>query len=390
MRLSPNHPLCRERQMSFAPAVAATPLTVDHYSIRLLAKRPGSAWYLIRERDEYGEYPNIFVKCIFHEDGDKPRFIVLSDTGTGFSSSTQSQSQAPKSRRPGRVDIASFLEQHLNKDHRAPYIVVSTHCHYDHIMGIRKLQEAGANVLVLASSYDMNFISPWANLQKHSLCDKLGLEAPHYEVRWIDDLQEICLRDERSSLLNTAVRSGIIVLHTPGHTADSLSWYDADYHILSVGDTFYECESDDTRSGSNQWPREPPQPIIFPQEGNLEEWKLSLERLLAFVRTKNSCLAANDEDGQRSHVDRRVSLCAAHVTAATDAEEAIEDVLEFMEQVELDRVPRKLVSRDAQGETWQWQLCFEEPEPESVVPSLDVFRGHRFSLRALWKTIHPQ
>ena len=63
---------------------------------------------------------------------------------------------------------------------------------------------------------------------------------------------------------------GIMVLHTPGHTPDSLAWYDEEEMHLSVGDSFYE-EGEDGMA------------IQFPKEGNLIEWGAS-RFLLACLR----------------------------------------------------------------------------------------------------------
>ena len=52
---------------------------------------------------------------------------------------------------------------------------------------------------------------------------------------------------------------GVSVIHTPGHTPDSLAWYDHFEMHLYVGDSFYE-EGKDGMS------------ISFPGEGNLIEW----------------------------------------------------------------------------------------------------------------------
>lgn len=44
--------------------------------------------------------------------------------------------------------------------------------------------------------------------------------------------------------------TGIVILHTPGHTPESLACYDTESHLLSRGDSFYETSSQDTQSAS--------------------------------------------------------------------------------------------------------------------------------------------
>lgn len=56
------------------------------------------------------------------------------------------------------------------------------------------------------------------------------------------------------------------ILHTPGHTPDSLTLYDSDEGVLFVGDTLHENI-----------------PITFPEQGNVGLYLQSLDKLLSFV-----------------------------------------------------------------------------------------------------------
>lgn len=89
---------------------------------------------------------------------------------------------------------------------------------------------------------------------------------------------------------------GLQVLHTPGHTPDSLSLWEADTRGLFVGDTVYERE-----------------PIIFPPQGNIVQWFATMDYLIQFVHEKN------EED-----VNSRVLLHAGHCTSGADALDVLE------------------------------------------------------------------
>ncbi|KAJ9654607.1 hypothetical protein H2198_006353 [Neophaeococcomyces mojaviensis] len=369
------------------------------YSIQLLTSSPRSHTYVIRENDHFGEYPNIYAK-VYYGSNHVPSAIILSDSGTGLSSDDG-------------WNIAVFLSSTINPNHSAPYVVLTTHCHYDHICGIQQLLNAKANVTVLSSSHDLTYLTPWEHLQKHSLCEKLGLRAPVYDARWIEDGQNVGFWNKENQRKEF---SSITVIHTPGHTPDSLSWYDHETSALSVGDMFYEKESDETRSGSNgRWPREPPQPVIFNEDSNIVEWNASMHRLLDFVRFENRRLASGSgftsksrmeqdgfgestmltsfEDGANDWTivtasQRRVALCAAHVTIATDAEFALLDMLSFMLRVQLDQVPRiKVCDPEGKLDIWLWDDCKRSdlpPETNSRTAQINC----QYSVQAPWQIIH--
>lgn len=330
------------------------------YTISRLLTPTGepSATWLIREHDQYGEYPHIYAKlcetvvepCSMSSHGDTTstyKVIVLSDSGCGTdkinherrSSSSSvlgyeycsgskenkneavSLSQSSSSRsEPSRWNIHTFLLYTLNPGGRIPYIVITSHCHYDHISGIGKLPPTistsykaqkshsldGLHTTVLTSSLHKSFVTPYANLQKHSLSESVGIQAPKYAITWAEDLTEATWRlrttptDSDSEPVTIGTR--ITLIQTPGHTPDSLSWYDEDLALLFVGDSFYVKESTETRSAP--WGAEPPMPTMFDLEGNLTDMWASIEKLLRFVRVKNEELnsgkhqSAATADGQ--------------------------------------------------------------------------------------------
>lgn len=406
-----------------APASARQPVSSMPgcpYSIQLLHTNSFSSTYVIREKDEYGEFPNIYVKVYFSEPSRLPTVVVLSDSGTGLNiQNNQSldncgRNSSRNSHLPSSWNIATFLSSVLNPQHAAPYVVLTTHCHYDHICGIQHLLDAKVNLTVLSSSYDVGFLTPWSNLQKHSLCDLLGLQAPRYDARWIEDAQRITVTGH--PFPRNRFQTSITVIHTPGHTPDSISWYDSDSCTLCVGDMFYEKESDETRSGSDgQWNREPPQPVIFTHESNIVDWNASMHRLLDYVRFLNRRMGTDTiqfavppkQDGlgcevvfkevstpedEWSVIDtvpskRRVALCASHVTIGTDAELALSEMLAFMLRIQLDQVPKQKVQDSHFGhETWLWDDALASQDSDDYKTRRTQF--HQFSVKAPWSIIH--
>lgn len=393
------------------------------YTIQLLYTNSTSSTYLIREHDEFGEFPNIYAKVYYKQPTRLPIVIVLSDSGTGLDVKNEAivchgkndpQNRQIPSSSTRYWNIETFLASALNPGHVAPYVVLTTHCHYDHICGIQHLLNAKVNITVLASSYDKDFLTPWRTLQKHSLCPLIGLEAPKYDAHWIEDAQKITITG--LSHLQNRFQTSITVIHTPGHTPDSVSWYDSDSYTLCVGDMFYEKESDETRSGSGgHWPREPPQPVIFTHESSIIDWNASMHRLLDYVRYLNRTMGTGAsqptvpyrQDGLGSIVGfeerstseedwsiietipsrRRVALCASHVTIGTDAEFALSDMLAFMLRIQLDQVPRKRV-HDIQNDrdAWLWDdaLAPQYAKPEQN----DKVQCCQFSIKAPWSVIH--
>lgn len=213
-----------------------------------------------------------------------------------------------------------------------PYLVVLSHCHFDHIMDLKPLlglsedatQSSSVNVTIVSSSSAQPFTTPYERLMEHSLCNIFDVAAPSYQPSiWAADNEHITYEHPIGGIM----RLPAITIHTPGHTPDSLSWYDAEERVLYVGDTCYEDESDDSRAAL--WGVERPAPIVFPSEGDLLAWWRSVEKLTAFVEERNK------EDGER------VTLAAGHVTALVDAQTCLVAVKQFMSKVLRDKTEYK-------------------------------------------------
>lgn len=110
---------------------------------------------------------------------------------------------------------------------------------------------------MLASSHSPEFLSK-SNIPENSLCNYLRIRTPEYVPKLVPHGYTIGTQ-------------GVTVLHTPGHTPDSLALYDptSTPRMLYVGDTLYESA-----------------PIIFPNEGSIMDWFKSIEGLIGFVKTR--------------------------------------------------------------------------------------------------------
>ncbi|OAP56154.1 hypothetical protein AYL99_09333 [Fonsecaea erecta] len=394
---------------------AACPYTIE---VIQTSGCTNSKTYLIREFDRYGEFPHIYAKICgspsssatlsSHSPGlghsnvcwapgsEGDRVIILSDTGCGTETPRHHSSAPPAQKSHGRAEpevwnIRTFLEYTINPGGRIPYLIMTTHCHYDHIMGIGKLPptstaprprdllttESAARppTTVLSSSYGKSFITPYANLQDHSLCDKLGLQAPRYDVGiWAQDMSRVvftppttisspspCNTDPSlwPTLPTSIITTSLTILHTPGHTPDSLSWYDADLRLLCVGDSFYVKETSATHDA--KWGPEPPMPVIFDLESDLGQWWRSLKKVLDFVRARNAEFEKGEgpEDERLSGVNAKGSD-EAHAEAEAAAAEDDNDDEGFV-YIDADEVARATWKNDVEG--------VSQERAESTLPS---------------------
>ncbi|MCJ1389017.1 NAD(+) salvage pathway protein [Xylographa bjoerkii] len=261
-------------------------------------KRLNLSTYLIVENDRYQEHPFIYAKVV-----QSPSLLLLSDTGCGGGENSA----------PGLPSdtLRNFLEtfpiadnggkplnpRKLNGKPTLSYLIICTHCHYDHILGIPSFQEVSP--VILASSNEKSFIED--DLPKHSLCSDLDVPTPEYVISyWAADMEKITYNN--SPL-------GVQILHTPGHTPDELAWYDEAEHHLFVGDSFYERVATD-----NSYT----QAIIFPREGDIIVYMQSLEKLLSFVQQEN-----------RLHRFSDVRIGCGHITSSVDALGILKEVQRY-------------------------------------------------------------
>ena len=263
-------------------------------------RKLNSSTFLLVEADGFGERPFIYAKILPTQ-----KYLVLSDTGCGSSSDS------------GINTLRDFLETFLVPDNdnlplnphlgngkpSLSYLIICTHCHYDHILGIPEFLDA--NPTIVASAAGKTFIE--SDLPAHSLCKYLDLPTPAYTVsHWAADLEHL-------------LKGHLQILQTPGHTPDELAWYDSGERHLYVGDSFYDRVSED---GAYT------QPIIFPPHGDLVVFMDSLEKLSDFVGQQN-----------RDSGLPTLKIGCGHITSSADAASTLDEVKSFFDDVIAQRVP---------------------------------------------------
>ncbi|KAF7557739.1 hypothetical protein G7Z17_g475 [Cylindrodendrum hubeiense] len=335
------------------------------------ARRLTETIFLFRENDGYGQYPNILAKICMSDSFDSrdpattlaAGVIVLSDAGCATNVKNPYYGTPGNSDMPEKWNLNTVLKYTINPGGQLPYLVITSHCHFDHILGIGLLPPTDSNpkrgdvserqgppTTVLSSAFDPDFINPWDHLCMHSMAKTFKAVCPYYTIGVLaEDSQHILYN---SPSVSRPISTGIIVLQTPGHTPDSLSWYDTASHLLSVGDSFYEVSSPDTRT--SKWGADIRSPIIFETHSDLALWWKSVDRVLQFVREQNGQLIRQYTGAQQAP---RVAIGAGHVTALSpDAESFILSIRAFMSRILRDEVPTEKIDVDwlASLDLWGW------------------------------------
>ncbi|KAH8205371.1 hypothetical protein TruAng_000450 [Truncatella angustata] len=331
--------------------------------------------WLIREHDAFGEYPHIYARICSTRDkgGSRTSLVVLNDTGVGTIAENH---EAPCG--SSVWTIRNFIEHHLNPSKDIPYLIILSHCHYDHILGLQnflspdqgegeRVTSEDTDVTIMSSSFQKSFLIPHGSLEEHSLCKANHLNTPRFVPDiWALDEQRLVYKHKMGADMTLP----IITIHTPGHTPDSLSWYDEETRRLYVGDSLYQQETDYSRNAP--WGREAAAPIIFPNEGNILQWWRSVEKLEAFVKEENVL-------GKP-----RVTLAAGHVTAQVDAAGCLKNVKSFIAAVLRGDVPCRPLPDKRGKATGYWAFDADEPGKGltefSVVAPLFVIEEGRGSV----------
>jgi glyoxylase-like metal-dependent hydrolase (beta-lactamase superfamily II) len=246
------------------------------------------------------KYPFIYVKTYTN-----PRLLVVIDTGCGAHNGKE-----------GHVDeLKTLIEEQIGskygEDHYE-FMVICTHCHFDHIGGIEAF--AKADVPILASAYQPSFLES-RKRGANSLCDNFNMSTPKYEVT------KYCFYGE--PLQHNDVDLKLLVLHTPGHTPDSMAIYDAEERWLFTGDTLYR------RKATMPWGDEQDVPILLCLQSDWRNFVASIDKLRAFAQMEDR--GAPDKQPLR--------LAAGHTTSDAPAVELLQAASTFVHRVEAGRVP---------------------------------------------------
>ncbi|KAF4550605.1 Hypothetical protein D9617_16g013930 [Elsinoe fawcettii] len=303
-------------------------MVIRNHVSSFISTRLNDSTFAITEDDRFGEHPVLYAKLY----PGKP-VLVLSDTGLN----------APNKRSQNATysEIRKFLEecpipandnQPLNPGGRMQYVIIISHCHYDHIYGLPSFYEQGNAAyppIVISSLSGKDFVTH--DLYQHSLAPFRGLPRIEYKpTNFVENGASLVVRD--GSLVSSSQNSqaldinlGITIFNTPGHVPDELAWYDQSENHIFVGDSIYET------GDKNGFPGIYPGPIIFPAEGDWVVYMESMKRLLSFVQTTNQSFLLQGAG--------RVKLGASHNTMSVDAEEALEDVIDFFHRAGKGEVP---------------------------------------------------
>lgn len=317
---------------------------------------------LIIEDDSYMEQPNIYIKV--YSD-----LLLITDTGTS----------SPRDRHSSTcITLRTFLEtvpithpttakcEPLNPSGHKRYLILCTHAHYDHILGIPPFLDATPPPFIVASGNDPTFVT--TDLPTHSLCKYLGIPTPVYTINhWVRHLEDL----GHPSFLQTAVVEGrelvatkpsslgVRCLHIPGHTPDSLAWYDIDEHRLYIGDMFYAACPVPGKDSEDVSPLpEQEAAIIFPAEGDWSAYMSSLDLIISFAAHENTKLKSRSQQTApllEAPAPQRVKVGCGHVTFDGDAESMAREVKELFERILGGKVPvvRSFVKRGLRFDVWR-------------------------------------
>ncbi|EJD06343.1 Metallo-hydrolase/oxidoreductase [Fomitiporia mediterranea MF3/22] len=268
--------------------------TTANKTVAFRASRLTSTVFKIVEYDDiYSEHPFIYAKIV-------PGVIVLIDSGCGGATNDPTIDVTSLREFIETWPIANNDDKPLNENGRFEYIVVCTHCHYDHILA---LEQFSTDSQILASSYCPSFLAP-ENLPQNSQCRRLKISVPKYTPT---------LMAHQSCVTFEGKNTGLQILHTPGHTPDELALWDAKECMLYVGDTVYEWE-----------------PVLFPPEGDIVQWFETMDSLIDFVQNANQCTPREP-----------VKINCGHDTSMADALDVLEEGRSFLADVVAGKEPVK-------------------------------------------------
>ena len=205
----------------------------------------------------------------------------------------------------GTANYADFVLEFLAKqlgEERPPLLVINTHCHFDHIGSNAFLAARGGELA--ASGANQKFTNAALDAARDcSLAKMVGCTINPYQIsRWLANGEHIALSEDADDILE--------VLHTPGHTPDSLCLWLRRERVLFTGDTVYpHCAV-----------------IVANKDSFFAQFLASLELLDSFITARGA-------DG--------VSLACGHIAEALPASPALSEILALARAVQAGRAPAR-------------------------------------------------
>ena len=208
----------------------------------------------------------------------------------------------------GTANYADFVLEFLAKqlgEERPPLLVINTHCHFDHIGSNAFLAARGGELA--ASGANQKFTNAALAARDTSLAIEVGCTvAPYHVSRWLANGEHIALSEDADDILE--------VLHTPGHTPDSLCLWLRRERVLFTGDTVYpHCAV-----------------IVANKDSFFAQFLASLELLDSFITARGA-------DG--------VTLACGHIAEALPASPALSEILALARAVQAGRALRAAVAQ---------------------------------------------
>lgn len=184
------------------------------------------------EDDSFGENPYIYIKLY-------PDVIVIVDTGCNAPRQNDNQQVSSLREFLETTPVLENNDQPLNPSGQLPYLILLSHCHYDHIGGLITLGDIPKTTTVAVGSALQSEIIALGNLNQYSLHDELNLPSPYYPapLRLLDDGENI---HWKSPITGRTTDLKLQVMTTPGHSLDSIVVLDHSERVIFLGDSAYE------------------------------------------------------------------------------------------------------------------------------------------------------
>lgn len=140
----------------------------------------------------------------------------------------------------------NLLTDFLKKNDLIPVAVVQTHGHFDHVAGLKSLQENFPNIPILIHKDDSNLIGLNSAAEQKNQLYAIGFDdfLPFVSdlpdaTSFLEDEKTLadCIKDCDSEIQDSLSKWKIF--HTPGHTKGSCCFYNETENILISGDTIF-------------------------------------------------------------------------------------------------------------------------------------------------------